>query len=178
MPAEYEHLLTLLEKHVSQGEVIFTLYPHNTFSEQALILDRLLTKPQLKQALVDISPLVDALRRTKSQHELEIMYEAIDCTMQALDAAAARIEPGLYEYQVQAAIEFIFKETAASPAFPSIVASGKNSTVLHYTKNDRQMKDGDLVVIDIGAEFNYYCADLSRTFPVSGIFTQRQLDCV
>ena len=177
LPGEYENLLTLLEKHVAQGEVIFTLYPQNTFSEQVLVLDRLLlTKPQLKAALVDISPLVDALRRTKSQQELEIMYEAIDCTMQALDGAAGRIEPGLFEYQVQAAIEFVFKESGASPAFPSIVASGKNSTVLHYTKNNRQMNKGDLVVIDIGAEIDYYCADLSRTFPVSGMFTNRQRD--
>ena len=118
VPGEYAHLLAVLEKHVAQGEPIFTLYPQKSFSEQSLILDRLLaTKPNLKQAIVDISPLVAALRRTKSHAELEIMYEAIDCTMQAHDAVAGRIEPGLYEYQVQAALEFIFKESGATAAF-------------------------------------------------------------
>ena len=175
IPAEYEHLLALLEKLVAQGEVIFTLYPQNSFSEQSLILDRLfMTKPQLRQAIVEYSPLVDALRRTKSQAELELIYEAIDCTMQAHDAAAGRIETGLYEYQVQAAIEFIYKESGASPAFPSIVASGKNATTLHYNKNNRQMLKDELVVIDIGAEINYYCADITRTYPVSGVFGKRQ----
>lgn len=177
VPGEYEQLLALLEKQVAQGEVIFTIYPSNTFSEQALVLDRLfITKPHLKEAIVDISPLLDAFRRFKSQQELEIMFAAIDCTMQALDAAAGRIEPELYEYQIQAAIEFIFKESGASAAFPTIVASGKNSTVLHYFKNNRLMKKGDLVVVDIGAEIDYYCADLTRTYPVSGIFTNRQRD--
>ena len=62
----------------------------------------------------------------------------------------------------------------ARPAFPSIVASGKNGTVLHYNQNNGTLKDGDLVVIDIGAEFNNYCADLTRTYPVSGAFSKRQ----
>ncbi len=177
VPTEYEHLLSLFETQVARGEVVFTIYPQTSFNEHTLILDRLLlTKPHLKEALVDISPLIEALRRTKSKYELEYIYGAIDCTMQALEAAAGRIEPELYEYQIQAAIEFIFTESGALPAFPSIVASGKNSTVLHYNKNNRKMVTGDLVVVDIGAEIAYYCADLTRTFPVSGVFSARQRD--
>ncbi len=175
VPAEYAYLLEELERKVQQGEVIFTIYPPDNSIDQTLILDRLfLEKPALKQAVVDISPFVAHMRRAKSQSELELMYEAIDCTMAAHEAAAAMIEPEMYEYFVQAGIEFVFKQSGGSPAFPSIVGSGKNSTVLHYTRNDWQMRKGDLVVVDIGAELNYYCADLTRTYPVSGTFTDRQ----
>lgn len=177
IPAEYESLLTILETHVSQGESIFTIYPLAQFSEHALILDRLLlSKPHIREALIDISPLIAALRRTKSKEELEKIYAAVDCTMQGLDSAAGRIGPGMYEYQVQAGIEFVFAESGGRPAFPSIVASGKNSTILHYTQNNSQMQNGDVVVVDIGAEIDYYCADLTRTYPVSGMFTDRQRD--
>lgn len=174
VPTEYEQLLALLEQRVKQGEVIFTSYSSQTSCE-ALIIDRLLrSHPSIAQAVVDISPAIASLRRTKSQAELERIYEAIDCTMQAHDAAAGRIEDGLYEYQIQAALEFIFKESGGSAAFPSIVAAGKNSTTLHYHHNNGQLRDGDVVVVDIGAQINYYCADLTRTYPVSGVFTPRQ----
>ena len=177
VPSEYEHLTDMLTRQVREGGFIFTLYPQEYFSPETLVVDRLFqSKPELKSALIDVSPLLNALRRTKTQAELELIYTAIDCTMQAQEAAAGRIEPGLYEYQVQAALEFIYAESGASPAFPSIVGSGKNSTVLHYTKNTAQMQKGDLVVVDIGAEIDYYCADLTRTYPVSGMFTNRQRD--
>ncbi len=174
LTSEYENLLAFLEQQVQRSEVIFVLYPPEV-TEQTLILDRLLlSRPELKKALVDISPLVAALRRTKSQEELELIYDAVDCTMQAHEAAASRIEPDIYEFQIQAGVEFIFKESGGRAAFPSIVASGKNSTVLHYTRNDRLMREGDLVVVDVGAELDYYCADITRTYPVSGAFTPRQ----
>jgi len=80
----------------------------------------------------------------------------------------------MFESEVQASIEYIFTSSGARAAFPSIVGSGKNSTTLHYTTNGRQMSNGDLVVVDIGAESDYYCADLTRTYPVSGRFTKRQ----
>ena len=171
---QYALLLTDLEKRVQQGESIYVSYSGQS-EWDGILIDRLLrSKPQLKESAVDISPEIGALRRTKSQAELELMYNAIDCTMQAQDAAASRIEPELNEYQIQAAIEFLFKESGGTAAFPSIVAAGKNSTTLHYHQNRGQLKDGDLVVVDIGAEIGYYCADLTRTYPVSGVFTKRQ----
>lgn len=172
---EYEHLLDGLEALVKQGHKLYIDYSPRRMTPQTLFLERLFsTRPALKNALVDISPLIGAQRKKKDQHELQAIYDAIDCTMQALEAAAVRVEPGYYEYQLQAAIEFIFREAGGSTAFPTIVASGKNSTTLHYTSNRSELKEGDLVVIDCGAEMNYYCADLTRTFPVSGQFTDRQ----
>ena len=88
------------------GGVLYTVYQPEVLCEHTLILDRLFqSKPKLKQAIVDISSALAQLRRTKSQGELESIYEAIDCTMQAHEAAAMRIEPDVYEYQIQAGIK-------------------------------------------------------------------------
>ena len=140
-----------MSERVSKGEALYMVYPPDQVTEQTLLIERLRSlRPEIASAIVDISPLIGALRRTKSREELEMMYEAIDCTMQAQEAVAMRIAPGLFEYQLQAAVEFVFREVAVHPAFPTIVGSGKNSTVLHYTANNRQLRAGDLVVIDCG----------------------------
>src|SRR5439155_12703620 len=83
--------------------------------------------------------------------------------------------PGLYEYQVQAALEFVFR-SQGSPrnAYPSIVASGPNACILHYVENTRQLQDGELLLIDAGCEWGYHAADITRTFPVNGRFTAPQ----
>ncbi len=134
---EYEHLVNELTERVISGESLYMVYPTGEVTEQTLLIERLWAlRPEIASAIVDISPLVASLRRTKSREELEMMYEAIDCTMQALEAVSMRIEPGLFEYQLQAAVEFVFREGGGSPAFPTIVGSGKNSTVLHYMANN------------------------------------------
>jgi Xaa-Pro aminopeptidase len=84
-------------------------------------------------------------------------------------------EPGLHEYELEAALEYVFRANGAERVgFPPIVGSGPNSVILHYDKNRRALGDGDLVVVDIGAEFGYYTADITRTFPANGRFTERQ----
>ena len=91
--------------------------------------------------------------------------------MSAMRAAA----PGRYEYQLEAALRFEFAQHGARElAYPSIVGSGANACVLHYTANDAQLKDGDLVLIDAGCEYQGYAADVTRTFPVSGRFSAQQ----
>jgi Xaa-Pro aminopeptidase len=84
------------------------------------------------------------------------------------------MKDGVLEAEVQASLEYMMIASHARPSFPSIVASGKNGTVLHYNQNSGTVKNGDLVVVDIGAELDNYCADLTRTYPVSGTFTKRQ----
>lgn len=123
---------------------------------------------------VDIAAIVAKMRRTKNRAEVETMYKAVELTMVAQEAAARCIADGVSESMVQAGIEYVFTEQGARIAFPSIVASGKQSTVLHYHRNNKAMRSGDLVVVDIGAEVDYYCADLTRTYPVSGVFSKRQ----
>jgi Xaa-Pro aminopeptidase len=111
----------------------------------------------------------------KDADEIARLRRAIDITAEAERDAMKAIKPGVYEYEAEALIEYTFRRRGAERlGFPSIVGSGPNSTLLHYDKNRRRMEDGDVVVLDIGAEYGYYSADVTRTVPVSGKFTDRQ----
>lgn len=102
------------------------------------------------------------------------MYQSIGITQTAFQAAARVLKPGATEAELQAAIEYIFIENGARPAYPSIVAGGVRATILHYHTNNQILDDGELVLIDAGARYNHYCADITRVLPVSGSFTDRQ----
>jgi Xaa-Pro aminopeptidase len=115
------------------------------------------------------------MRRIKDDYETDLIYKAVQITTMAHKTAATLIEPGTHEYEILAAVECVFTQVAgATPAFPSIIASGQNTTIIHYTDKKRQLQSNDLVVIDIGAEYGMYSADLTRTYPVGGKFTPRQ----
>ncbi len=115
------------------------------------------------------------LRQIKDPDELRRLRAAVAITTEALLEAMAQAKPGMYEYELEAAIEYGFRRRGAERVgFPSIVGSGPNGTILHYDENRRRMEEGELVVIDVGAEYGYYSADLTRTLPVSGRFTPRQ----
>jgi len=115
------------------------------------------------------------LRQTKSPTEVALLEKAVRITLKGQEAAARTIAPGVIEYEVEAALEYEFRRNGAErPGFPSIVGSGPFSTILHYDKNTRRMESGDVVVVDIGAEWGGYSADVTRTYPVSGKFSPRQ----
>lgn len=123
----------------------------------------------------DIRPVVHQLRLTKDDFELRMLQRAIDITGAAQRAAMRTMHSGMYEYETEAVIEANFRAGGAERVgFPSIVGSGPNSVILHYDRSRRRMAAGDLVVMDIGAEYSYYTADVTRTVPVSGTFTERQ----
>jgi len=123
----------------------------------------------------DLRPYLAAQRLVKDAEELRRLRRAIEITTEAQRAAMAAVAPGLWEYELEALIEYTFRRRGAERVgFPSIVGSGPNATILHYDKNRRQTQDGDLVVVDIGAEYGYLTADVTRTIPVSGKFTPRQ----
>lgn len=122
-----------------------------------------------------LAPAIDALRQVKDPAEVALLEQACRVTAAALNEAIRSIEPGLHEYEVRAAIEYVFLRYGAERAgFASIVGSGPNSCVLHYTANRRRIEAGDLVVMDVGAELWGYTADITRTVPASGRFTARQ----
>jgi Xaa-Pro aminopeptidase len=174
---EYAHLLQFLETCVVTKRTIFTLNPENkhAYIEQRFILQRIAQViPVFQTLLKDISPLIENMRRIKDGREIELLYKAVDLTIDAQYVLAPEIRPDIIEYELQGLIEYMFIGKGGTTAFPSIVASGKNSTVLHYHHNNKKLKEGELLVIDIGAEYNHYCADLTRTYPVSGNFTKRQ----
>ncbi|MFQ6109424.1 MAG: aminopeptidase P N-terminal domain-containing protein [Candidatus Aminicenantales bacterium] len=123
----------------------------------------------------DITPLIDKMRVIKSQEEIEIIKRNGKISAEAVKQAMLGTKPGVYEYQIEAAAMcVILKNGAKGPAYPPIVGSGPNSCVLHYEENKRQVEDGDLVLMDFGADLDYLCMDISRTWPASGTFTPEQ----
>ncbi len=122
-----------------------------------------------------LAPLLTELRLIKEPEELEVLQKACKITESAFDKVMKFIEPGVKEYAVEAEITAEFmRKGAGGHAYQAIVASGKNSCVLHYVSNNETCKDGDLVLMDFGAEYANYAADMSRTVPVNGKFTERQ----
>ncbi len=118
---------------------------------------------------------VAELRAYKSDTELGLIREATTLTVKAHSEVARTISANGHEYEVQAVAEYVFRRGGAErPSFATIVGSGPNSTVLHYNANDRQMLAGEMVVVDIGASFAGYAADMTRSYPVSGKFTEAQ----
>ncbi len=115
------------------------------------------------------------MRARHSTDEIALMQHAVRISEAGFAAAAAQIHPGGFEGSVEAEAERIFKSSGARrPAYPSIVGSGANSTILHYPRSERTMADGDLILMDMAAEYAHYAADITRTFPVNGRFSDEQ----
>lgn len=111
----------------------------------------------------------------KSASEIELMRKVINITAEAEREAMRSLKPDMYEYQLDAVIRYIFSVNGSgSLSFPTIIGSGINSVVLHWMENSRKMEEGDIVVVDCGAEKDMYTADITRTYPVSGKYTERQ----
>lgn len=121
------------------------------------------------------APLVYEQRLIKSDIEIRLIQQACEITNKAFQRTLRYVKPSVMEYQVQAEIEHEFTMNAASGhAYEPIIASGENSCVLHYVENDKECKDGDLLLFDFGAEYAEYAADMSRTIPINGKFSERQ----
>jgi len=115
------------------------------------------------------------LRAIKSALEIEVVQKAIDITDNTFRRLLGFIRPGTMEYEIEAEIYHSFlSQRSAGPAYGSIIASGDRARTLHYVENNKECKDGELLLMDFGAEYGYYCADLTRTIPVNGKFTRRQ----
>jgi Xaa-Pro aminopeptidase len=128
--------------------------------------------------LVSLEHILHEMRLFKSTEEIKLMRRAAEVSAQGHIKAMQACKAGLYEYQIEAElIHHFMQEGLRSVAYPSIVAGGKNACVLHYTENTDKLRNGDLLLIDAGAECDHYAADITRTFPVSGRFSapQKQL---
>ncbi len=128
-----------------------------------------------KMEIVDVFLFIRKLRMKKQECEIEKIVKANEMTKQGLNLVMRSIKDGMKENQAEAYFDFSIKSHGASDhAFRTIAASGKNACVLHYNENNCKMNGGDLVLFDLGAEFEYYKSDISRTYPVNGKFTERQ----
>jgi len=129
------------------------------------------------EAMVDSGPLLAELRLHKSADELALMREGARITEEAHRLAMTRVRPGMYEYEIEALLHYTFRRHGAwGWAYPSIVGGGANACILHYVSNDSPFNDGDLMLIDAGAEVDGYATDVTRTSPVSGRFSPAQRD--
>lgn len=122
-----------------------------------------------------LQDLMDQLREVKSPEEISLMQNAIMITCKAQKELMKALLPGKHEYSAEAIVEYVFKEQGAEhPGYPSILGGGENSCVLHYTSNRKMLDFDDLLVSDVGAEYHYYTADVTRTMPASGKFSEEQ----
>lgn len=127
------------------------------------------------EGLESVGSLTHGMRLFKDEHELELMQKAADISADAHTKAMQACKPGMYEYQLQAILESHFvHEGGAGAAYTSIVGAGDNATVLHYIKNRDKIEDGDMVLIDAATEYDMYAADITRSFPANGKFSDPQ----
>lgn len=125
--------------------------------------------------IVDPTGIIGDMRLHKTPDEIEIMQTAADITVEGHILAMERTKPGMNEAEIEAIIEHHFRMRGASGvSYNSIIGGGENATILHYVENNAPLKDGDLVLVDAGAEYQGYAADITRTFPVNGRFTRSQ----
>jgi Xaa-Pro aminopeptidase len=172
-----DRLAGFLREATTHAKKLYLLRPPGAFSSPVSRELETLKKIQERTpgaAIEDRSALLVRMRQIKSPEELAAMRAAIEATALGIRAAMAEARPGRTEFEVQAALEAGFRAGGARrPAFPSICATGRNTTVLHYQANRDTIREGDLFLLDVGAEIHGYAADVSRTFPVSGRFPPR-----
>ncbi|HJN06726.1 MAG TPA: M24B family metallopeptidase, partial [Bacteroidales bacterium] len=124
------------------------------------------------------APLLAQLRLIKSKEEIALLRNACNITNKAFRRVLETTSAGKFEYEIQGEIEHEFTLNSANGnGYAPIIAAGKNACVLHYIENDKECKDGDLLLLDVGAEYAFYSADMSRTIPINGKFTKRQKEC-
>lgn len=177
-----EHLQARIDARISEGLPLYTVA--DVATRDVLRTDTLTRGRKFVERLGgahpaltirDAHPMLDSLRNRKSPAEIALVRQAIDITMKGFDAAFQAIAPGVTEGVVQGTVEYAWKlNGAAGPAFGGIFGSGPNSTSFHYRLNSRVMQADDVIVMDIGARYDGYVADVTRTAPVSGKFTADQ----
>jgi Xaa-Pro aminopeptidase len=164
LAATYPNLYTILPYKKELGG-----YPH----EKAVVDWLQSAAPQAK--LKDVREQIETARQVKSPGEINFLKQAIDLSLDSHLAAMKMMRPGLWEYQVAAKmVEVHAMGGSEGEGYAPIVGAGPNSTALHYDKLDRKIQDGDIVVLDVGAQYSGYSADITRTLPASGKFTPRQ----
>ncbi|MGY4686985.1 aminopeptidase P family protein [Petrotoga sp. DB-2] len=128
-------------------------------------------------SIKDVSAKIAELRTIKDEEEINNIKKAIEITREGILNIIKNSKPGMYEYELEAYFDFSLRKNGVKDfAFKPIVASGPNSTILHYSANNRKTQEGDLVLLDLGAQYNYYSGDISRTFPISRQFSPRQAE--
>ncbi|MCK5135079.1 MAG: aminopeptidase P family protein [Bacteroidales bacterium] len=168
---KYDDFQVLLDSILKTGDPVYIDRSDQAFFRE---LERMAGKEGATE-FRSVTELVDEMRVIKEAMEVERLQKACNITARALTNVMKECSPGQYEFEMESVIEGTFRTFgAAMPGFPSIVGSGPNSTILHYELNNREMENGELLLMDIGAEYGYYTADITRTIPVNGRFNKEQ----
>lgn len=159
---------------------IDTLYLNKEFDKQFRYNHNYLFSQEVankypKLETIDCYKIIVGLRAIKTKEEIELIQSTIDVTKEGIEQLMINSKPGIYEYQLENYFDFVIKNNGQRiHSFKTIGAGGINATTLHYSKNNTLLRDGDLVLFDLGTETDYYISDITRTFPVNGKFTKRQ----
>lgn len=176
-----EEVETRLPKYLeNMDRLYYRMGKHEAFDAKMLgWIDRI--RAQVRAGISEPTQILDPAsfvheqRLYKSPEEIDWLRRAGSITERAHLEAMRAARPGKFEFQVEATVDYVFRnEGGIGPGYPSIVAGGPNATILHYTTNNRRLEEGDLMLLDAGCELQYYTADVTRTFPVSGRFTEPQ----
>ncbi len=175
--ADIDEILPGLLEHRSR--VYYTMGKDQSFDTQLLDWIKQLRRGvrsgvSVPHEFVDLEYILHEMRLFKSRSELRLMREAAKITHDAHVRAMSVCRPGMHEFEIEAEILHAFRRENTEPAYPSIVGGGENGCILHYTENNAALKDGDLLLIDAGCEYQGYASDVTRTFPINGQFSKPQ----
>lgn len=179
----FDEIHTLLPKIISGKQALYHANLQYQYADEIVNQLMLTLRNGLRQnlfaptSIIDWRPILHEMRLFKSTQEIEIMRQAGKISALGHIKAMQKCRPNLFEYQLEAEILHEFAMNGArNPSYNTIVGGGNNGCILHYENNDQLLRDGDLVLIDAGCEYQYYAGDITRTFPVNGKFTQAQRD--
>lgn len=171
----------ILPKYLQNSHKLYYRFGHNpefdqkVFSTIKHIREKVRGGVYAPTTIIDPSTIVHEMRLRKSEDDLNSLRRAAAISAEGHVAAMKHCKPGMYEYELEAVVEYVFRKRGATGVgYPSIVGAGFNTTILHYNTNNDQIKDGDVVLIDAGAEYNVFSGDITRTFPANGKFTKAQ----
>lgn len=179
----YDQIDEWINKFLPEVENVYSWQPNLAKFDSSVLENsqnmKMLKRDEFKKLKhVNLFELTQNLRLIKEFEELEIMKKAIAITKDAYFRVLKNLQPDMMEYEIEAEITYVFlKQGATGHAYAPIIAGGGNACFLHYPDNDKELKDGDLLLMDFGAEYGNYAADCSRTIPINGVFSHRQKDC-
>jgi len=168
-----------LPEYLKVDTLYYTLGKYHEFDQKIIkIVSTLRSKIRAgatyPSEIIETNSIVHEMRLIKDSSEIEAMRESLNITKQAYFETMKALKAGMYEYEIESIFLNTFRKNNASSSYESIVGGGDNGTILHYIENNKQLQDGDLLLIDAAAELNYYSSDITRTFPVSGKYTEAQ----
>jgi Xaa-Pro aminopeptidase len=155
------------------------LYLHSSDMDFRDKVKELVKQSENTESRIRIKPIphLQRMRMIKKPEEIVLMRKACEITGMAIMEVLRTAEPGMWEYELQAVLEYVYRKNGSPRVgFSSIIGSGSNSVILHYKDNNCQTRDGDIVCMDVGAEYGYYSADITRSFPINGTFSESQMD--